>query len=261
MIMIITIIIIIGVVNQNQLSFWVHSLGDTSRAPPLPHVQPFFRENGLNRTLSDGISGVAEKKGRYCGAADGSGGRTGAFPSKRWEASKRIAQAPKSNASSSLGPHLFATVFGSESGSRLSPRCHNVAATAPGLSTLATMRSLPVLYAQVVTSMAKIRLSRDARSSRYRSPFFVLGFRLGSTSRMLFSFAGLVACRFAEVVEVLAFTCATTRSRSFARGANTSRRLVRFAKGDGTLAHVVASARTSSSAVATGFCIHRAGDA
>ena len=69
--------------------------------------------------------------------------------------------------------------------------------------------------------MAKIRLSSDARSSRYRLPFFVLGFRLGSTPMMLLSFAGLVALRFAEADDVLTFTCATTRSRSFALGANT----------------------------------------
>ena len=35
-----------------------------------------------------------------------------------------------------------------------------------------------------MTSMAKIRLSRDAQSSRYRLSFFVLGFRLGSTPRV-----------------------------------------------------------------------------
>ena len=100
-----------------------------------------------------------------------------------------------------------------------------MAATASGLSTLATMRSLPLHCAQVMTSMAKIRLSRDAQSSRYRLPFFALGFRLGSTPTMLLSFSGLVAWRSAEADDVaddvLTLTCATTCSRSFALGANT----------------------------------------
>ena len=38
---------------------------------------------------------------------------------------------------------------------------------------------------------------------------------------MLLSFSGLVAWRFAEDDDVLNFTCSTTRSRSFALGANT----------------------------------------
>ena len=50
----------------------------------------------------------------------------------------------ESNASSSRGPHSYATVVGSGFGSWSSPRCRNIAATASGLSTLATMRSFPL---------------------------------------------------------------------------------------------------------------------
>ena len=174
-----------------------------------------------SRTLFNGIVGASEKKGRFCESAVARCGRTGAFPSQRWEAYKRIAQAPKSNASSSWGLHSYATVVGSGFGSWSSPRCRNMAATASGLSTLAIMRSLPLHCAQVMTSMAKIRRRSDAQSSRYRLSFFVLRFFLGSMSRMLPSFASLVTWRFAEGGKVLTFTCATTRSRSFALGANT----------------------------------------
>ena len=116
-------------------------------------------------TVFKGISGASQNKARFCESADGTCGNIFAFPSKRWEACKRIAQAPKSNASSSWGLHSYATVVGSGS----SLRYLNVATTAPGLSTLATTRSLPLHCAQVSASQSPVAQERT-------SPAYAPGF-------------------------------------------------------------------------------------
>ena len=92
-----------------------------------------------------------------------------------------------------------------------------MAATASGLSTLATTRRFqrhsPLHWPQVMTSTSKLRFGRAAQSSRYRLSFFFLCFLLGSTLRIIPSFGEIVGCQawhFTGGDEVLAFDYITS---------------------------------------------------